>query len=192
MPAPPLRTHEPRDWSERRVDARRNHEQVTAAALAVFAEKGMEATVPDVAARAGVGKATVYRSYPTKSDLIDAVARHHLTWLTERVERAAADPDALAALRSLLDDLSDRLAGDRSFAETLPRTMRPSDRDRTDDVLTRIITAAKRAGHLRPDVTVQDIRVLVGGYSRVLLDLGIRDKAQWRRYATLVLDALRT
>lgn len=186
---PPVR--EPRDWSERRSDARRNHEQVTAAALAVFAERGLEATVPDVAARAGVGKATVYRSYPTKSDLIDAVARHHRTWLTERMERAADAEDALTALHGLLTDLSAKLAGDRSFAEILPRTLQPSDRDRASALLTQIITAAQSHGHLRPDVTALDIHVLVGGYARVLLDLDIRDPAQWRRYAELTLAALR-
>src|SRR5690348_17101316 len=77
------------DWSDRRADARRNHERVIAAAIEVFAERGLEATVPEVAARAGVGKATVYRSYPTKADLVAAVARHQINWLAERVAAAA-------------------------------------------------------------------------------------------------------
>ncbi|WP_405177681.1 TetR/AcrR family transcriptional regulator [Nocardia sp. NBC_01377] len=188
---PPAHPHEQQDWSDRRADARRNHEQVTAAALAVFAERGLEATVPEVAARAGVGKATVYRSYPTKTDLIAAVANHHLTWMNERIERAAATDDAFAALRVLLRDLSDKLAADRSFAETLPHTQRPSDRDQASHHFARMIAAAQRQGALRPDVTVLDIHVLVGGYARVLLDLDIRDPAQWRRYSELVLDALR-
>ena len=57
----------------RRADAVRNRERVVAAAAAVFAERGVEAGVPDIAARAGVGKATVYRSFPTKEHLIAAV-----------------------------------------------------------------------------------------------------------------------
>ncbi|MEV0354698.1 helix-turn-helix domain-containing protein [Nocardia sp. NPDC050697] len=179
------------DWSDRRADARRNHERVTAAALAIYAERGLEATVPEIAARAGVGKATVYRTFPAKTDLLDAIARHHHTWLSERIERAAGTGDALDGLRDFLDDLSDRLAADRSFAEILPRTLDLHDRERASDVLAGLIRAAQRDGHLRADATVQDIHVLVGGYARVLLDLGIRDPAQWRRYAGLVLDALR-
>src|SRR5919107_1582877 len=57
----------------KRADAIRNRERVVAAAAAVFAERGIEAGVPEIAARAGVGKATVYRSFPTKEHLIAAV-----------------------------------------------------------------------------------------------------------------------
>jgi AcrR family transcriptional regulator len=184
-----LREHQ--DWSDRRVDARRNPEQVTAAALAVFAERGLEATVPEIAARAGVGKATVYRSFPAKSDLVAAVARHHLTWLSERLEQAATAPDAYAALQQFVGDLSDRLASDRSCAETLPSILHDRDRAHAADLLAQIVASAKRDGHLRSDVTVQDIHVLVGGYARALLALDIRDPAQWRRYADLALNALR-
>ncbi|WP_216915853.1 TetR/AcrR family transcriptional regulator [Nocardia noduli] len=189
---PPAHQPDNKDWSERRADARRNHEKVTVAALAVFAGRGMEATVSEIAVLAGVGKATVYRSYPTRADLVDAIARRHLTWLTERIEQASTVDDAINALQNLLRDLSDKLATDRSFAETLHRILQPSDRDHTTDLLTKIITTAQRQGRLRPDTTAQDIRVLVGGYAHTLRDLGIRDPGQWRRYADLVLDALRT
>ncbi|MDN3354367.1 TetR/AcrR family transcriptional regulator [Actinomadura sp. DC4] len=176
-------------WSGRRADARRNHERVIAAAIEVFAERGLEATVPEVAARAGVGKATVYRSYPTKADLIAAVARHQVIWLTERVAAAAEESDAFTALRELLGDMSERLAGDRVLAAVLP----------TDDQwieglteqFSRIVDAARRQGRLRSDATIQDIRILLGGSSRALIEQGIHDPAQWRRYANLVLNALR-
>src|SRR4051794_1873565 len=90
------------DWSDRRADARRNHERVLAAAAEVFTEHGLDATIPQVAARAGVGKATVYRSFPTKADLVRALAQTHVDWLDARIEAAleAAQQDAYRALES--------------------------------------------------------------------------------------------
>jgi AcrR family transcriptional regulator len=181
----------PADWSDRRADARRNHERVIAAAIEVFAEQGLEATVPEVAARAGVGKATVYRSYPTKADLVAAVARHQITWLAERVAAAAGEPDAFTALRDLLGDMAERLAGDRVLAAVLPQDDRWLEDTGLTEQLTRIVAAARRQGRLRSDATIQDIRILLGGCARALIDQDIRDPAEWRRYANLVLNALR-
>jgi AcrR family transcriptional regulator len=190
MPPAPLNDPATADWSDRRVDARRNHERVIAAAIEVFAERGLEATVPEVAARAGVGKATVYRSYPTKAGLVDAVTRHQLTWLAERVTAATRQPDAFTALSDLIGDISEKLAGDRLLVQILPHA--PQWRqEHLEGQLTQLIETARRQGRLRPDTTPQDFQVLVGGYSRVLLELDIRDPAQWRRYATLALNALR-
>jgi AcrR family transcriptional regulator len=94
------------DWSGRRADARRNHERIIVAALEVFSERGLEATMPEVAKRAGVGKATVYRSYPTKAGLIDAIAEYQLRWVEERIAWAAEQPDAPKAQGRLRPDVS--------------------------------------------------------------------------------------
>ena len=174
-----------------RADARRNHDDVFAAAVAVFAERGLEATIPEIAARAGVGKATVYRSYPTKAALVDAVADAQLKWLEARVQSADAEADPFEALAALLGDIAQRLAQDRLFSHTLART-RAERAERADDAtIPSILAAAQRQGRIRADATAQDIQVLVGGFSRILLDMGIHDPAVWRRYTTLVLLALR-
>ena len=179
------------DWSDRRADARRNHERVFAAALEVFAERGLEATIPEIADRAGVGKATVYRSYPTKSALVEAVARHRLAWLTDRVAATAAfQDDAFAALQDLLGDIAERLASDRLLVDVLAQAKRWREENFTEP-FSRLLEDAKRQGRIRSDATSQDVQVLVGGSSRVLLELDIRDPAQWRRYSTLALNALR-
>ncbi len=111
---------DPGDWTGRRADARENHERVLAAAIEVFTEHGIGATIPQVAARAGVGKATVYRSYPTKADLVQALARLHIDWfhrLAAAVEAARAD--AYRALEALLEQVAARLAEDRLMIEVL-------------------------------------------------------------------------
>ncbi len=175
----------------RRSDARRNHERVVAAATEVLAGRGLEGTIPEIAARAGVGKATVYRSYPTKDDLVAAVARDRLTWLSDQIAAAGRREDAYAALHDLLGDISAGLATDRLLADVLPHATGWRQEHDLDGQFARLIERARDQGRLRSDATAQDIRVLVGGYSRVLTDLGIRDPAQWRRYASLTLHALR-
>ncbi|MEX5637638.1 TetR/AcrR family transcriptional regulator [Parafrankia sp. FMc2] len=193
------RTHVPHappgpspDWSERRADARRNHEQIIAAAIEVFSEKGLAATVPEVAARAGVGKATVYRSYPTKDALVEAVAEHQLSWVDARLMTAAEHADPVAGLHGFIRDVFALLAGNQLLlAQVLPQQDRPMVRARTLQLLAGIVDAARDQGALRPDVTAMDVRVLIGGCSRVLSELGIRDPEQWRRYADMVMAALR-
>ena len=177
------------DWSGRRADARRNHERIIVAALEVFSERGLEATMPEVAKRAGVGKATVYRSYPTKAGLIDAIAEYQLRWVEERIAWAAEQPDAHQALGVFLGDLAERLACDRILADVVPQDL-SSRTQRMAEALSALLDAAKAQGRLRPDVSNEDVRVLFGGSIRQLVAMGIRDPAVWRRYSRLILRAL--
>lgn len=117
--------------------------------------------------------------------------RHQITWLSQQVAAAARRPDAFTALQDLLCDMAQRLAGDRVLAAVLPKGDQWMEDTGLTEHLARIVAAAQRQGRLRPDATVQNIRVMIGGCSRVLIDQGIHDPAQWRRYANLVLDALR-
>ncbi|WP_344832754.1 helix-turn-helix domain-containing protein [Actinocorallia longicatena] len=179
-------------WAGRRADARRNHERIVRAAFEVFAEKGLEATVPEVAERAGVGKATVYRSYPTKADLVAAVALHQLEWLQERLAAALAEDDAGPALREALADMLERLAGDCAIAEALGAGSPVDAALQTFvDLLGRVVAAARDQGAIRADVTVTEVRVLFGGCSVQLTKYGERDPAVWRHYGELVFNALR-
>ena len=76
----------------KRADALRNRERVVAAAAEVFAERGIEASVPEVAVRAGVGKATVYRSFPTKEHLVAAVVTGRLAEFEAAPARCSTSP----------------------------------------------------------------------------------------------------
>jgi AcrR family transcriptional regulator len=187
-----MATTSPEDWTGRRADARRNHERVLAAAVDVFTEHGLDATMPQVAERAGVGKATVYRSFPTKADLVRALAQVHVDWLNERIAAAAeaAEDDAYRALQAALEEIHARLAQDRLMvavmggAEGLENPVAP-------EPVERILALGIEQGSLRADATSMDITVLVAGTARALLDLEIRDPEVWRRYARLVIAALR-
>src|SRR6059058_4974759 len=85
-----------------RSDAARNRARVLAAAAEVFSELGPEASVAEVARRAGVGKATIFRSYPRKEDLISAVASERVRWVAAAASAALAREDAWAAFCELL------------------------------------------------------------------------------------------
>lgn len=181
------------EWAGRRSDARRNHDRVLAAAMEVFTEHGLEASIPQVAARAGVGRATVYRSYPTRADLVRALAQVHIDWINAVIEEAAvaAKLDAFDALQAVLEKIFARLAEDRLMLDVLTGTEGIAADAIKEALMEQILLRARDQGRLRADVTLVDLQVLVTGCARALIDMGFRDGEVWRRYATLALGALR-
>jgi AcrR family transcriptional regulator len=178
----------------KRADAVRNRERVVAAAAAVFAERGVEASVPEVAARAGVGKATVYRSFPTKDHLVAAVVIERMEDFTRRARELLDEPDAAAALRELLDEKAVEHCLDRALASALAAAspdLLAEARRRLWDAVGELLDRGKAQGTIRAGATAQDVRVLWGGAARMLTADDVHDPDAWRRYAGLVLDALR-
>jgi AcrR family transcriptional regulator len=179
----------------RRADAVRNRERVIAAAAAVFAERGVEASVPEVAARAGVGKATVYRSFPTKDHLVAAVVIERMEDFARRARALLDAPDAAAALRELLDEKAVEHCLDRRLASALQAAASPDllaeARRNLWDAVGELMDRAKAQGTMRESATAQDLRILWGGAARMLTADDVHDPDAWRRYAGLVLDALR-
>ncbi|MEO3748892.1 helix-turn-helix domain-containing protein [Plantactinospora sp. B5E13] len=174
----------------RRSDARRNQQLVVAAAQELFAEHGLEVTVPQVAARAGVGRATVYRSYPTKEDLVAAVAGEHFHRLEARARQALAAPDAYRGLHEYVLALFDELARNRGLATAFYEGRLPSAGNLLD-LVGRLLRNAAGTGHVRPDLDTRDVRIVLCGAVRQLIVLREDDPDVWNRYATLVLNAFR-
>ena len=178
-----------------RADAVRNAERVLAAASEVLAEKGAEAGVPEIAARAGVGKGTVYRCFPTKEHLIAAVLTERLRWFTESARAAAERPDAWEAFVDLLVDSAERQAGDCTFSaglsheSVLPEVV--AAREAMHEAIDALMARAQADGRMREGVTSRDVKVLFAGTAQMLRADGNRDPAEWRRYAELVANALR-
>ncbi len=179
----------------RRADAVRTRERVIAAAAAVFAEHGIEASVPDVAARAGVGKATVYRSFPTKEHLIAAVILTRVDEYERRARELAGAPDAWEGLRTLITEKAAEQCVDRSLVGALnagiAADLMAEARVRAWLPVGELMERAKAQGEMRADATVEELRTLWIGTARMLTADGVDDPATWRRYAGLVLDALR-
>jgi AcrR family transcriptional regulator len=179
----------------RRADAVRNRERVIAAAAAVFAERGIEASVPEVAACAGVGKATVYRSYPTKEHLVAAVVIDRLAEYERRARALLVEPDAWAALRTLLVEGAEINCCDRAVTAGISAGIDLPEltaaRASLWEPVKALMDRAKAQGAMRTDAGPDDLRVLWSGAARVLVADGVTDPAEWRRYAALVHAALR-
>jgi AcrR family transcriptional regulator len=178
-----------------RVDAARNRDRILTAARELFSERGLDASVAEVARRAGVGKATVFRSYPTKEDLIAAIACDRVRWVEQRVDEALSEDDAWAAFERLLDDLAHRHATDQiSLAALAHDTGAPAlaeARACANAALARLMDRAKEQGTMRADATPEDVRVLFHGVTHAIDDAGRRDLATWMRWSALFANALR-
>lgn len=177
-----------------RADAARNRERVVRAAMEVVGERGSDACVPEIAARAGVGKATVYRTFPTKEHLIAAVLVQRLRWFEERAREAAGEADAWAAFRGLLVDAAEAEAHHalaEGFAAGNPLPEVAAARGASCIALGELMARAQAQGAMRADVTAGEVRTLFAGAMRVLATEDVQDTTTWRRFAELVADAVR-
>jgi AcrR family transcriptional regulator len=178
----------------KRADAVRNRAAVVRAAAEVFTEQGADVGVEVIAERAGVGKATVYRSFPTKEHLVAAVATERLEWLADLTEDSLDAPDPLAAMRAIYRAAVDTRARgmlalglglDSEHADLLAAKARCTA---AGELLMR---RAQADGLVRTDMTYEDVGVHFRGVMLALLADGEDDPAAWRRHADLALDILR-
>ncbi|MET8486464.1 helix-turn-helix domain-containing protein, partial [Streptomyces tendae] len=152
-----------RDGAPRqRRDARRNRELLLEAAHEVFTEQGLDAALDVIARRAGVGNATLYRHFPTRAALVDAVFRDSLTGTMDAGERARRAPDAWAGLTAYLEAVFSTLAADRGSNDLMTTHLRgvesleavhEHNRGTVDVLLSRL----RDEGTVRADVTTEDV-----------------------------------
>ncbi|WP_282087309.1 TetR/AcrR family transcriptional regulator [Streptomyces tendae] len=145
-----------------RRDARRNRELLLEAAHEVFTEQGLDAPLDVIARRAGVGNATLYRHFPTRAALVDAVFRDSLTGTVDAGERARKAPDAWAGLTAYLEAVFSTLAADRGSNDLMTTHLRgvesleavhEHNRGTVDALLSRL----RDEGTVRADVTTEDV-----------------------------------
>lgn len=169
---------------------------MVSAAAAVFGDGGLDASIDEVAARAGVGKATIYRSFPTKEHLVAAVACERLHGFARMAEKALRAPDAWAAFGELLGAMAQTQATDRILGGALASTCELPElsaaRQSVLAAIERVMDRAQEQGAMRPDATVQEVRVMFAGVAHVLNQADEHDAAVWRRYAGLIADGLRS
>jgi len=108
-----------------RSDARRNRALVVAAARAVFAEQGIDASVEAIVERAGVGTGTLYRHFPNGEALVDAIFAERTAEFLEVIERALVGDDPSCGLQQLLEQMVVLQRSDRVLKELLMRSLRP-------------------------------------------------------------------
>jgi AcrR family transcriptional regulator len=174
-----------------RADARRNRERILKAARVVFADKGSDAQIDDVARRATVGVGTVYRHFPTKDALVHALVRERFDEIAGFAEEALARDDAWQAFRDLVWRSAELNVRDRGFCDAV------AFHDQTTVVvecglmprIAKLVRPAPPDGTLREDATTADIALLMCGMSSVVRTVPAPDA--WRRYVALMLDGLR-
>jgi AcrR family transcriptional regulator len=178
-----------------RADARRNREKVLAAARAVFAEQGVDAQMDDVARRADVGVGTVYRHFPTKEALLNAISDEVFAVVAVYVRTLLTLDDPWEAFTRALWFGAEKTAGDRAFTEILAETRKfpPRTSPGKEDLLvttTELMDRCKAAGVMRQDAMVEDIGLLMCGVgSASQMEHPVPDA--WRRHLAIVLDGLR-
>ena len=187
-----------------RADAARNRARVLVAAREVFGELGRDARMEEVSRRAGVGVGTLYRHFPTKEALLDALVSERIGGLTKAAEAALREPDSWAALRGMVWRMLETAAEDRAllgaFAPPVPplvgakgeRGAPPGPRG-VEDLLGKLLRRAQEDGEARWDVEAADLAPMFSGVMVAALSAPGEDREDepWRRYVAVLLDGLR-
>jgi AcrR family transcriptional regulator len=147
-----------------RTDAERNRQRIVAVARAAFAADGLDLPMREIARRAGLGVATVYRHFPARSDLVSAVLVEQVKLCGAEMQAALADPDPWRALSGTIHRFAERQVSDRGLNEALLGSHAAGaafaeQRRAHATALARLVERARSAGAVRDGVSVEDVRV---------------------------------
>ncbi|MEO3799303.1 helix-turn-helix domain-containing protein [Nonomuraea sp. B1E8] len=179
-----------------RADAQENRDRILDAARTLFSERGLEVSMREIARRAEVGPATLYRRFPTKQALVNDVFAHELRACRQIVEDGCADPDPWRGFSSVIESLSVLNVQNRGFVDAFmsANPQAPVFAEHRTTLLRRLralATRAKQAGRLRHDFATDDlVLILLAGRGLSSTRPATRTVAA-RRFAALALDAFR-
>ncbi|MEU7860647.1 TetR/AcrR family transcriptional regulator [Nonomuraea sp. NPDC049141] len=145
-----------------RSDAAHNRRRIVTAARAAFAADGLDLPMREIAGRAGLGVATVYRHFPSRTDLVSAVLVEHVAVCRSEMRAALDDPDPWRALGGTIRRFAERQVRDRRLNEAVLGS-RPvvfaEERGAQAAGLARLVERARGSGVVRAEVSVEDVRV---------------------------------
>ena len=151
-----------------RADARRNYERLVEAAREVFGREGGGASMEAIARRAGVGVGTLYRHFPKRIDVVEAVYRTDVDKLVQTAEQVVTDLEPWPAVVAFLEAFVWYAQGKRTFLNELREAfdknpdLRPAMLERVQQAMQLVIGRAQHAGVVRTDVSGSDLMQLVG------------------------------
>ncbi|WP_007511246.1 MULTISPECIES: TetR/AcrR family transcriptional regulator [Pseudofrankia] len=179
-----------------RVDAERNRERILRAAREVFSERGIEVGLEEIARRAGVGIATLYRRFPTRADLLEASIEENIRDYRAAVGRALENPIPWAGFRELIEYLCGAQAADAGLRDLI--TLRFPSSSAVEELkaeahaeLEELVARAQRNGSLRPDFVAADIGLLLLANAGLAAATHEAAPDAWRRFTAYLLDAFR-
>jgi AcrR family transcriptional regulator len=174
-----------------RADARRNRQRIVSAARRCMASRGLDAQMDEIARRAGVGVGTVYRHFPTKDELVDALAGERFERLRELALEALADDDPWRSFEKFIREAAQIQTEDRALSEVLvsrPETMmRAAQSVGMLELTDQVVKRAQKAGVVREDAEARDIPMIMCA----LAGTARNPHADTDRYIGIVLDGLR-
>ena len=179
----------------RRSDAARNREQLLAVATRVIASGDGTPSMRAIAAEAGVGIATLYRHFPTRESLVEAVYQDQVTRLVVGARELLAQLPPAAALRNWMDLFGEWIAAKNGMLDTLLAMIKSGEiahaQTRTEllTAIAEILDAGREAGDLRADVTAEDIAASLVGIFTVAQPPQHQDRAS--RLLNILMDGLR-
>jgi AcrR family transcriptional regulator len=176
-----------------RADARRNRELLVAAAREVFAEQGVSASMEAIARKAGVGVGTLYRHFPTRLDVVEAVYEDDVQELTDAAQRLVSTLEPGPAVNAFFDAFLHYAQTKRTLLTELRQAFeknpafRSRNRERIDAAFDLVIDRAKKAGAVRDDISGSDITQLLGP----ICTNESLSTDQTKRLMGMILDGLR-
>ena len=171
-----------------RADSLRNRETLLKAATEIFSAGGPQASLEAVARRAGVGIGTLYRHFPSREDLFEAVYRHEVDLLSELASHLTQEEDAFVALRTWLQANVKLVATKKGMMQTLQLAvygnaeLKAYSTARMVEALDRLLQRAISQGSVRADISAEDLlRTLIGIYYA-------QPEDNWQPKALMLLD----
>ncbi|WP_128434878.1 TetR/AcrR family transcriptional regulator [Streptomyces cyaneus] len=178
-----------------RSDAERNRERIIAAARTVFARDGLSASMASVSREAGVGIATMFRRFPTKAELVDAVFADRMGAYADAVATALDDPDPWNGFVGYIETACAMQAVDSGFADVLTMVFPTAKtleerRNQAYEGMVQLIGRAKATGRLREDFDASDLVLLHMANAGVVNATGDAAPDAWRRVVALLIQSL--
>jgi len=180
-----------------RADAVRNREAVLDAARKVMSDEGLDAGMDDIARAAKVGVGTVYRHFPTKDDLIAALADYRFEKLAEFARDSLEEEDPVAAFDRFIMRGGELQATDRALAQVMSERGElmsvAANRVGMLELTTKVLKRAQKAGAIRSDIRPEDIPMFMCGLGSLTSGHAapFRGPNSWKRYLGIVLDGMR-
>jgi AcrR family transcriptional regulator len=179
-----------------RADAERNRQRILRAAAEVFTTRGLQASLDDVARQAGVGVGTVYRRFPDKDALAEALFEERIDAMVRLAEESLANPDSWDAMVTFLREAGTLLAADRGLREILMfarygKVRVERGKAKMQPVVTALVQRAQRDGKLRADLAPTDLPFIEFMLSEAAEYASDVKPEIWLRYLTLIIDGLR-
>jgi len=180
-----------------RRDAQRNRDAILAAARQVFCDQGLEAPLEEIARRAGVGIGTLYRHFPSRVDLLDAVLADIVHAHVEVAEQALANDDAWDGFASYLEETCRLQAANRGINDAMgmrfPRaTTVEATKARLFELVAQVVSRAQQSGQLRADLTLEDLAFVTWANTRILqASRAASAPDAWHRHLSFLLDGFR-